>query len=225
MVNNFFGEHTQLIVREFDKYFSEKPDAVKILSGGASGKLIHRIFIKDSTYIGIYNDDIPENLAFIGFTKSFASTGLNVPQVYHFSEDKKIYFLNDLGDVTLHKFLLDTKNEKERMKFNRKALDNLLKFQVKGRDIIDFSLCYQSPTFDLAQIHIDEQKFIRYYLPHNKKKTDSEIISAALDLINGKVLSEDKMYFMYRDFQPRNIIVNEGNLFFIDYQTGRKGPL
>ena len=225
MGNNLWERHTQLIIKEFEKYFSLKPDDIKILSGGASGKLIHRIFIDDSSYIGIYNDDIPENLAFIGFTKSFASVGLNVPKVYHFSEDKKIYFLNDLGDVTLHKFLLDTKNEKERMKFNRKALDNLLKFQVKGRDIIDFRLCYQSPAFDLAQIQIDEQKFIRYYLPHNKKKTNSEIISVALDLINDKVLSEDEIYFMYRDFQPRNIIVKDSNLFFIDYQSGRKGPL
>ncbi len=216
---------TDIVLYEFNRYSPEKSMKIELLSGGASGKLIHRIYAKSKTVIGIYNADIPENRAFIGFSDVFKSLSLNVPEIFHASENYEIYFISDFGDLTLHKYLIDTADNDDRMRMNKSAIENLIKFQVLGKDKIDFKLCYQTPEFNLDQILIDEKKFIEHYLPHNKKKIDLKIVESSFNLINQKVLSEREYYFMYRDFQPRNILVYGNSLYFIDYQSGRKGPL
>ncbi len=217
--------YIDIILNELNRYSPEKALKIELLSGGASGKLIHRIYTKSKTVIGIYNADIPENRAFIGFSDVFRTLSLNVPEIFHVSDNLEIYFISDFGDLTLHRYLMDAADSEDRMNMNKSAINNLIKFQVLGKDKIDFNLCYQTSAFNLNQILLDEKKFIEHYLPHNKKKTDLKVIEHSFQIINQKVLSEKEYYFMYRDFQPRNIMVHDGNLYFLDYQSGRKGPL
>ncbi len=216
---------TDIVLIEFNRYSPERALKIELLSGGASGKLIHRIYTKSKTVIGIYNADIPENRAFIGFSDVFKTLSINVPEIFHVSENYEIYFISDFGDLTLHKYLIDTADSDDRMRMNKSAIENLIKFQVLGKDKIDYNLCYQTSAFNLNQILLDENKFKEHYLPHNKKKIDLSILERSFHIINEKVLSEGKYYFMYRDFQPRNILVYDNSLHFIDYQSGRKGPL
>jgi aminoglycoside/choline kinase family phosphotransferase len=216
---------TEILIQEFEKFSKRKVSNIELISDGVSGKIIYRIFTADDTYIGIYNSNIRENLAFIGFSRVFKLLDLNVPIVYYVSENNLIYFVSDFGDVTLHHLLMTSEDEHLKIKLKKLALEYLVKFQILGRDSIDYNLCYQTDSFNLEQILYDENMFKKYYLLYNKYRIDENILDKAFEIINRNILSDNEYYFMYRDFQPRNILVKDDDLYFIDYQSGRKGPL
>lgn len=216
---------TDILIQEFEKLSNRKVSNIELLSDGVSGKIIYRIFTAGRTYIGIYNSNIRENLAFIGFSRIFKLLDLNVPIVHYVSKNNLIYFVSDFGDVTLHHLLMTSEDKDLKIKLKKLVLEYLVKFQILGRDSIDYNLCYQTDSFNLEQILYDENMFKKYYLLYNKYRIDGKILDKAFEIINRNILSDNEYYFMYRDFQPRNILVKDDDLYFIDYQSGRKGPL
>ncbi len=123
--------------------------------------------------------------------------------------------------------MIQLKSIKDRdvlISFYKKALEYLIKFQILGKKKIDFSYCFETRIFDKEQIFLDTDKFELYYIDkflnsQNKFHKDSFINNILKVTIK---ISEN--FFMYRDFQPRNIVYNNKDLYFVDYQSGRLGP-
>lgn len=211
----------------FKKYFYESPKSIKRITGGVSGRIIFKIISKNYICIGVHNGKIPENRAFIEFSKIFIEAGLKVPQIFCVSDNKEYYLEEFLGDKSLFE-LIKSKilTEKEKLRLYKNALYDLIHFQIKGKDIINYKLCYETKSFDRKQIYYDFEKFNNFYLTKltdlNYSKTK---ISRLKKIILDELSKEKNLYFMYRDFQPRNIMYKEGEISYIDYQSGRKGPL
>lgn len=219
----------EIILNYFQELIFEKTgnhlDDLKSLRADASEKMMYRLFSGDRTYIGVFNDAVDENKAFINFTKSFLETELNVPYILNHSKDHKAYIEQDLGDESL--FTLISKGTVEDPSvYYHKALSDLAKFQIEAGDKIDYNYCYQTKEFTSDVIRDDLEKFNNYFLKLYRKKPLTSLQSEnILNETNALLNNINSTYFLYRDFQPRNILVKDGDLYYIDYQSGRRGPL
>lgn len=211
----------------FQKFFYEKVKSIKRIKGGVSDRIIYKIKSNKYVCIGVHNSKLKENIAFIEFSKSLKLAGFNVPEIYYISDCKEFYLEEFAGDKSLYDLIKKGKlNENEKIKFYKKALKDLLQIQFKGLEVINFKYCYETKVFDKKQMKFDISKFKNFYLRKLIKiKFSEKKLNDIFKIIIEELLKEKNLYFMYRDFQPRNIMVKDADLYYIDYQSGRKGAL
>jgi len=211
----------------FYNHFNKSIEKIERLKADASNRKIYRLISGYTSCVAVWNENVPENKAFVGFSKGLKKAGLNVPSIYNESNDLKFYLLEDLGDTTLFKARDDFKDQGlTSIYYYQLALQHLKEFQYKGLEYIDLELCYETKQFDVQQMRMDEEKFSNYYVTlFDEPDKYYKILNKAFEYLNSELVKADINYFMFRDFQPRNIMVKNDSLYFIDYQSGRKGPL
>lgn len=200
------------------------------LAQSGSHRRYYRFAFDDSdTLIGAYNEDVAENRAFFEYTKFFASQKLNVPDLLAVHEDGKHYLLHDLGKQTLYDKLCEIRKEngdfQDIMNDYRKVVAALPKFQMMARKGLDMSVAYPRAAFDRQSMQWDLNYFKYYYLKMVNIPFNEQLLEDDYQRFMDYLLSVDDDYFLYRDFQSRNIMVFQGDVWFIDYQGGRRGAL
>lgn len=205
---------------------------VECLALGANGstRRYFRLVGATRTCIGTIADDVRENEAFFAYTRHFRAKGMPVPELYAVAADRCHYLQQDLGDSTLYGVLQEKKRQGkgfdvEMLALYRQALADLAALQVAGRDM-DFSVAYPRAAFDSRSIHWDFNYFKYFYLKLNHIDFDEELLENDFDRLTDYLLTADCDYFLYRDFNPRNIMVGKEQqpaLYYIDYQGGRRG--
>jgi aminoglycoside/choline kinase family phosphotransferase len=227
----------------FESWCGEAPLAMSKLPGSGSYRSYYRINGKHGVVIGAHNEDIRENEAFIAFTTGFRHAGVPVPEVLASDPVNRIYLLSDLGDVTLYQFLTEKRAEglsgqrsslvgsgvsplpSEVMDVYKKAIAWLSVIQVKAGALIDYTLCYPRAAFDRQSMMWDLNYFKYYFLKLAKIPFDEQALEDDFAGLCDLLLAADAGFFLFRDFQSRNIMVVHGEPWFIDYQGGRKGAL
>jgi len=108
----------------------------------------------------------------------------------------------------------------------KKALSHLVKLQVLGHQGLDYTKAYPTERFDRQAI-IDDLNYFKYYFvkPHEEIDFNETRLGRDFEAFADFVSQAPCDFFMYRDFQSRNIMVKDNELYFIDFQGGRKGPL
>jgi aminoglycoside/choline kinase family phosphotransferase len=222
----------------FINWSGEEIISVSPIAQSGSYRKYFRITGKEKTAIGVFNPDKRENSAFISFTKHFLKKGLNVPQLYAQQLKENIYLLEDLGDTTLYSLIEKDdslkniiRNQKSETSnsqlfdYYKQALRHLIRFQIDGGKDFDYSVCYPREKYDKQSILWDLHYFKYYFIKLLKIPFDEQKLEDDFNAFSGFLLSADTKYFMYRDFQSRNILVHNHQLYFVDYQGGRKGAL
>ena len=207
----------------FTKTFGEDATTFSPLSAHASHRMMFRLSTKKNSVIGVFHAASGENEAFFYFTKIFQSLYLPVPNILAITDDNLFYIEEDLGDETL----LDVikKSKTPNLTLLKKVIKTLLAFQIKGSQVIDFDKCFPIKAFDNVSMKKDLMYFKREFLGRtNLKINDSDFESGVGELLDSLVKCESN-FFLYRDFQTRNIMVKNDDPYFIDYQGGRKGAL
>jgi aminoglycoside/choline kinase family phosphotransferase len=221
----------ELLKRFFEEYFHRPAELVQPLQGelGGSGRKIIRLSNAKSSAIGILYGVREENAAFLSFSKHFRKRGLPVPEIYGEDLNQGAYLEQDLGDTTLFEFLSNNRtNDQIAPKVvdaYRKVVEVLPRFQVEaGRDL-DYSVCYPCPSFDRQSITWDLNYFKYYFLRLASIPFSESALENDFGRLTDFLLTANCDYFLYRDFQSRNIMLPGGDPYFVDYQGGRKGAL
>ncbi|MGK0387503.1 MAG: aminoglycoside/choline kinase family phosphotransferase [Maribacter sp.] len=212
----------------FLAYFKEKVDTITAFPHTASGRRYFRMEGANYTVIGAYGKDKKENTAFIHYSEVFNELSLNVPEVF-ISKDNLFYLQEDLGDESLmdrNKKIKRKDNFPKKLKsLYQKSIDQLTTLQIKSARHIDYSLSYPRSAFDKQSMMWDLNYFKYYFLNVSDVSFDEQLLEDDFSILVNYLLSTDTNYFLFRDFQSRNIMLVEDEPFFIDYQGGRKGAL
>ncbi len=217
------------IIELFENQFNEKVESFEMLPPSGSYREYCRLKNSNRSVIGALNSDVKENTAFLSFTNHFKKIGLPVPEVYAVSSDLKKYLQEDLGDTTLFDFL-STIRENEGFSENiiteyKKVLRELPRIQIRGGKELDYSVCYPRAAFDKQSMMWDLNYFKYYFLKLAKIHFDEQALEDDFQIFTDYLLSADSGFFLYRDFQSRNVMLKDDEVFFIDYQGGRQGAL
>ena len=215
----------------FEQHFHAPPEHIVPLQGelGGSGRKIIRLANEKHRAIGILYGVREENVAFLEFSKHFRRHGLPVPEIYAEDLTHGAYLEEDLGDTTLFEFLSKNRSggniAPEVVEAYRKVVAVLPRFQVEaGRDL-NYKVCYPISSFDRQSIAWDLNYFKYYFLRLAGIPFNEQVLEDDFSRLTEFLLSAPRDYFLYRDFQSRNILLRNGDPFFVDYQGGRKGAL
>lgn len=199
----------------------------KIPQSGSVRIYCRLLFDGKPSLMGVYNEDVAENHAFFAYTRFFKKQGVNVPQLFDIHENEQYYLLSDLGDETLYSFLLQHRDGQslapEVIKYYQKVIRQLPMIQMTGKQGLDFSVAYPRQAFDRQSMQWDLNYFKYYFVKLSKITFDEQKLENDFQTLMDKLLQCDSDFFLYRDFQSRNIMIHDGEVYFIDYQGGRKG--
>jgi aminoglycoside/choline kinase family phosphotransferase len=215
----------------FEQYFHLPAETVAPLQGqlGGSGRTIVRLAGGGKTAVGILYSVREENAAFIEFSRHFRRCGLLVPEIYAEDLSRGAYLEEDLGDTTLFEFLSSHRTADavapEVVEAYRKTVAELPRFQVEAGRELNYKVCYPRSSFDRQSIAWDLNYFKYYFLRLAGIPFNEQALEDDFGRLTKFLLTADRDYFLYRDFQARNVMLREGRPYFLDYQGGRKGAL
>lgn len=220
---------TQNLGQLFHDYTGEKcAEQVQFTASGSNRKYF-RLTSEHCSLVGVQGTSEEENRAFLYMAKHFLNKGLNVPKVVAESEDGMNYLQEDLGQTLLFDYIAEGRKtgvfcEREKAML-RKTMRALARFQVKGNEDFDYSVCYPLPEFNLRSIQWDLNYFKYCFLKATGLEFQEDKLESDFERLAFILLQKRMNTFMYRDFQSRNVMVKDEEPYFIDFQGGRKGPI
>ncbi|MBS1772505.1 MAG: phosphotransferase [Bacteroidetes bacterium] len=207
----------------FEDHFGLKPEKTELLPVSGSDRRYYRISSGKKTAIGTFNGNISENNTYYYFTELFRKHGINVPELYATSKDRKHYLQQDLGATSLFDLLNKEGHTKEVRNYFHKALEQLAKLQwIAGREA-DYDQCFSTKHFDEKAIMADLLYFKYYFADLQNIQYDRGLLMEEMQQYAKELGRLQPQMLMYRDFQSRNIMIQNEQVYFIDYQGAMEG--
>lgn len=213
------------------RQFGGSPVKVDAIQAHGSNRRIYRLGSADRTAVGVVNASVAENAAFVSFSRHFRKCDLPVPEVFAVSDDGTALLEEDLGDSTLFDLLGRVRSPggdeipEEIAAVYEQVVQVLPDFQVRGGRGIDYGVCYPRAEFDRQSMRWDLNYFKYYFLKLAQIPFHEQELENDFESLTNFLLTAPADFFLYRDYQSRNVMVREGRPWFIDYQGGRRGAL
>lgn len=217
------------LIALFENYTGRKVENTQELTSSGSNRRYYRMESAGTSIIGVVGTSREENHAFITIARHFFSQGLNVPRIYAVSEDEMTYIQEDLGDLQLYQLVSAGREtgdyNEEEVALLCKAVSKLPEIQFKGAEGMDFGVCYPDSEFNERMVNFDLNYFKYCFLKATGLEFNEVRLQDDFDRLREDLMKDRASTFMYRDFQARNVMVKDGEPYFIDFQGGRKGPI
>ena len=208
----------------FKSFSKEAITNIEKLPQSGGDRVYYRIFTTGQNFIATYSTNLRETETFLYFTDTFKNAGAPVPEIYAVNADKTLYIQEDFGNASLLNVLeVEGLNDSTKDLY-KKTLRSLAQLQINGDKDLDYTQCITGKEFGKQAILSDLLYFKYYFLDTLKLPYDKEKLGNDLDALSEYLNRADHKYFMFRDFQSRNVMVQK-DIFFIDYQGGMKGAL
>lgn len=220
---------TEELQRLYTACTGSPADEVTEFPSSGSNRRYFRLAGDKQSLIGVWGTSVEENNAFIYMAEHFRRKGLPVPQVFGVSDDRVCYVQEDLGDTSLFNAIgqgraTGTFSEAEK-ELLRKTIRLLPDIQFAGAEDFEFSRCYPQPEFDRRCVLWDLNYFKYCFLKATGLEFKEDRLEDDFQRMGDELLQDSQTpTFMYRDFQSRNVMIKDGEPWFIDFQGGRKGP-
>lgn len=222
------------LINLYKDFFGQEPARVKLLGGAASNRryfrMWHGLEPDAGSVIGVIGENAKENHAFLALARHMYDEKLPVPRVFISSEDEMHYLQQDLGTESLYDIITKPERADEAKNLLRKVLRDLPALQFKTAKNFDFKtdgfreprFCGTTIRWDLNYFKYCFLKLTGYPMDELKLEADFEKLTTALLDCSDE---DEKWGFLYRDFQSRNVMIDEGKPMFIDFQGGYEGPI
>ncbi|HEU4609998.1 MAG TPA: RNase adapter RapZ [Chitinophagaceae bacterium] len=209
----------------FHDYRGYEAERIEKLPQSGSDRIYFRVYHQEGNCIATWNHNIRENQTFFAFSRHFKQAGCPVPAIYAVSEDESVYLQEDFGSVSLLNRIEESGHNEDVYLLFQKSLDALAQLQIKGDKNLNYDWCITSKAFGKQAILSDLLYFKYYFLDTLKIAYDKEKLIEDFEALSTYLTHVDHKYFMFRDFQSRNIMISNNEVHFIDYQGGMKGAL
>lgn len=219
----------QQLIALFNSYAGTMNPAVEALPSSGSNRKYYRLTKDGVSLIGVHGESREENRAFISLSRHFQQQRLNTPKVLAVSDDEMYYLQQDLGDKVLFDAIkggrLTGVFSHEEKNLLHKTIASLADFQIKAAQGLDFKVCYPLSEFNSRSVFWDLNYFKYNFLKTTGMDFQEDLLENDFEHLAKNLLKDQSDSFMYRDFQSRNVMLLDGEPWFIDFQGGRKGPV
>ncbi len=213
----------------FESYTGTALTEITELPASGSNRRYFRLKGGNITLIGAIGTNLQENLSFIYLARHFREKGLHVPAVLAVSEDGQAYIQEDLGDQVLFGMVAQGRESglysSVETDLLRRTIEQLPRLQFVGAQGLDWKNCYPQEAFDARMVDFDLNYFKYCFLKATGLEFNEIELQEDFEKLKEDLLKEDDNTFLYRDFQARNVMIKDGDPWFIDFQGGRRGPI
>jgi NDP-sugar pyrophosphorylase family protein len=224
-----------LTPRIFQQVFPDvefEPPVRERLEGDGSDRNWNRLIIGTKSMIVVDHQirriaKVNEVDAFMNIGRHLFDRGLPVPQIYGGDAFAGTVFLEDLGNLDLQTAVQKTDRWEKITHMYQSVIDLLTQFSAQGARQFDAAWTYQTTRYDKSLILEKEcryfvEAFLKAYLGLEITYAD---FKKEFEFLAEQALKHAVQGLMHRDFQSRNIMIKDGQFYFIDFQGSRMGPI
>jgi aminoglycoside/choline kinase family phosphotransferase len=233
MMNDEIVKKDQNFLHRFlqEKGFAVDLDGLSVLQGDGSDRRFYRIK-NPRKMVAIFPSLVhpkkqEEARATYTIGYHLHDLGVAVPEVIEHDRKTGLVLLEDVGDVHLQTRILASAYKEEKEALYCKAVDALLVFQVDGVVGFDTRCCWDTSKYDYnLMITRESDYFLEALCKNNAGHVfDETAVRKECMGIALRASQEPADFLLHRDYQSRNLMVQDDEIRIIDYQSARLGPL